>query len=217
MSTTILLGDKSTSYSQKLSELLHLRPDLRVVGICDTNSQLIKLCIQYRPKIIIIDSQLCEFGECDSILYINQCMPQSKVIVLVSLSANEGLSRYLKAGAKAILLKDVNFESLINVISLVLTGEVVISGSLVSTLTLDLPLLLQRNKEQRTTFMEILSRREKTILTLASRGFTNKAIADSLYISEYTVKVHMRNVMEKLGVHNRQQAIAAISDIQLFI
>jgi len=113
-----------------------------------------------------------------------------------------------RAGAKGYLSKDVSIENLIKAITLVAEGGVVVSPPM-ATRPLSEFNSLEESKDA-TKLTALLSKREQAVLSLVAQGFTNMEIVTTLVISDNTVKVHLRNIMEKLHAHTRQQAVSLV-------
>ena len=113
-----------------------------------------------------------------------------------------------RAGAKAYLSKDISIKTLIKSITLVADGGLVVSPPMAIRLLAGFS-SLEENKDAE-KLAALLSKREQAVLSLVAQGSTNRQIADTLLICENTVKVHLRNIMEKLHAHTRQQAVSLV-------
>mgnify|MGYP000371082337 CR=1 FL=1 len=128
--------------------------------------------------------------------------------MLTNSEANGDLLSAVKAGARAYISKDISVENLIRTIILVADGEVIVSPPMAARLLAEFNLLEKGKDATKLGDSALLTKREQTVLSLVAQGFTNREIATSLFISEHTVKVHIRNIMQKMHAHTRQQAVA---------
>ncbi|GAI89178.1 unnamed protein product, partial [marine sediment metagenome] len=131
------------------------------------------------------------------------------IIVLTCSKAHSDLISAIKAGARAYISKDtISIENLIKTVTLVAAGEVIVSPPMAARLLAEINLLLEEHEGAAKAGGVSLSKREQAVLSLVTQGLTNREIATSLFISEHTVKVHLRNIMGKFHAHTRQQAVA---------
>lgn len=121
------------------------------------------------------------------------------------------ISSAISAGAKAYLSKNILIEDLIKIISLVCRDNIIISNPMAARILVEVD-MLDAYSGTLTIGNTKLSKREQIVLSFVAKGLTNKEIAAKLSISENTAKVHLRNVMEKLGAHTRQEAVANAID-----
>ncbi len=135
-------------------------------------------------------------------------MPKTNIIVLTHSEADEDLISVTRAGAVAYLSKDVSIANLIKAITLVANGGVVVSPPMAKRLLGEFGSLKESSDAEK--LARLLSKREKTVLSFVAQGSTNREIANTLVISENTVKVHLRNIMEKLHAHTRQKAVSLV-------
>jgi two-component system NarL family response regulator len=165
----------------------------------------------------MIGSELSGCGDIDIIQNIHIEMPKINIIALFSSEKIEEGIYYIRAGAKGYISKNSSTESFLKIISLIADGDVIISPPLATKLLEEFTLLEKYEKDTaKIEDSKKLSKREQEVLSLVAQGFSNKEIAEALFISEQTVKTHMRNVMAKLHLHNRMRAIIAARATQPF-
>ncbi len=204
----LLLVEKSEIFRDGLVKLLEHEPSIEVVCTCRTGLEAVESANEHQPDVILIDPEL---GECSSIEVmqrIHERLPNTNIIVLTLSKANHDLLSAIKAGATAYISKDtISIENLIKTITLVAEGEVIVSPPMAARLLAEIN-LLEEHKGAAKAGGVSLSKREQAVLSLVAQGLTNREIATSLFISEHTVKVHLRNIMGKFHAHTRQQAVA---------
>jgi two-component system NarL family response regulator len=169
-------------------------PDIEVVGVASTGEEGVELFRKHRPDITLMDLQLPRMSGLEAITAIRRQDPSAKVIVLTVYQGDEDIYRALQAGAATYLLKDALPDDLVRMIREVETGGRSIPPNVQALLAFR-------------TAHPTLTPREVEILQLVSNGLRNKEIAASLGISEETAKVHVKNILTKLGVNDRTAAI----------
>jgi len=214
----LLLADKSEIFREGLAKLLEQEPNIKVVCACSRGLEAVESANKYQPDIILIDIGLSEcssidtgLSECsgtEAIQRIHERLPKTAIIVLTCSKLNDDFVSAIKAGARAYISKDIEVENLIKIITLVAEGEVIVSFPMTARLLLEFSSLRERKDTAKLGYITPLSEREKSVLALVAQGLTNREVATTLFISEHTVKVHLRNIMEKLHAHTRQQAVA---------
>jgi DNA-binding NarL/FixJ family response regulator len=162
---------------------------------------------QLNPDIILLDEEI-EGGDCGEVAQrINELNPDIKIIIVIKPYKDVSLSTSFKARAKAYIDKDITYPELESCIRYVAKGGVVVISPLVARKLLEQVSQYGNKMSSRAEYDVGLSKREKEVLALLTkRGITNREIANTLSISENTVKVHLSRVMEKMQVRNRQQA-----------
>jgi len=178
------------------------------VCTCHTGFEAIEGASEHQPDVILIDTELVHCSTIAAMQYIYERLPNTHIIVFTHSEADADLIAAVKAGARAYISKDVSFEDLIKTIAIVAEHGVVLSHPMALRLLAETSLLEEDKGAAKAGGVSLLSKREQTVLSLVAQGLTNKEIAASLFISEHTVKVHLRNIMGKLQAHTRQQAVA---------
>ena len=133
-------------------------------------------------------------------------MPSTKIIMLTMSDEESDLYEAVRAGANGYLLKDVPGEEIADGLRAVQSGQSLISPSMASTLLSEFATMIKKHEQVPTALVPRLTDRELQVLKLVARGMANKAIAADLFISENTVKNHVRNILEKLQLHSRMEA-----------
>ena len=198
-SIRILLAEDQTLMRQGLKTILDLEPGLRVIGEAGDGKTAVKLALQVRPDIILMDIQMPVLDGVDATTALCREWPEAKVIILTTFDRDDYVFQGVRAGAMGYLLKDMPANKLIETIRRVHAGEVFIQPEIASR-------ALRACMHPAGGMIEPLSEREREVLVMLAQGIPNKEIADKLHIAEGTVKNHVSNILGKLQVENRTQA-----------
>lgn len=209
----VVLADKNLIFCEGLAKLLEREPDFNVVCTCHTGLEAIQRVDEHQPDVILIAIGLVECSGLEAIRRIHERLPSTNIIVLTHSESEADLIAAIRSGARAYISKDVNPEELIEVVNLVAKGEVVVSPPMATNLLAEINLLKDHKGVAKEGGVSLISKREKEVIFLVAQGLTNREIANNLFISEHTVKVHLRNIMEKFHAHTRQQAVALASEM----
>ena len=204
----LLLADRSKVFCEGLVKLLESEPNVEVVGTCHTGFEAIEGAKEHRPDVILIDTELPHCSAITAMQHIYEGHPNTNIIVFTNSEADADLISAVRAGARAYISKDVSFEDLVKTIALVAEHGIVLSHPMALRKLAETSTSEKGEDKAKTGGISLLSKREQTVLSLVAQGLTNKEIATNLFISEHTVKVHLRNIMGKLQAHTRQQAVA---------
>ncbi len=191
----VLLVDDHPMIRAGLTATLGPEPDMEVVGSAANGREGIDKYRQHRPDITLMDLKMPDMGGVEAIRTIRAEFPSARIIVLSTYQGDEDIYRALEAGAVTYLLKDMIAEKMTDVIREVAGGGRPI-----------LPEVAQRLTER--MFQAALTNREVDVLQLVARGMRNKEIAGELKISDETVQGHVKNILAKLSVHDRTEAVA---------
>ena len=204
----LVIAGKTEIYREGLAKVLGSRPDTEIVCICRTGLGAVESVHKHQPDVILLDTELRECSAIEAMQRIHEGLPKTNIVVLTHSEADDDLISAIKAGARAYLSKDVSMGTIIKAIILVAGGGVVVSSPMAARLLAEFNSL--REDKDAAKLVTLLSKREKEVLCLVAQGFTNKKIATTLVASGNTVKVHLRNIMEKLHAHTRQQAVSLV-------
>ncbi len=200
MSTPIrlLIADDHPVVREGLAAMLNRRADMTVVGEASSGREAIDLFRREKPDVTLMDLRMPEIGGVEAITTLRAEFPNARFIVLTTYDGDEDIARALKAGAQAYLLKDTPRDELLDAIRAVHAGHKRIAPEMAAKLA------------DRLTTPE-LTKRELEVLKLIVAGKSNKEIGAALTITEGTVKAHVNNLLGKLGVSDRTQAVTEAS------
>ncbi len=198
---SVLLVDDHRVVRQGLRDFLELQEGIEVVGEAASGEDGVKLAQELLPEVVLMDLVLPGIDGVEATRRVKAVSPSSRVIVLTSFADNDKVFPAIKAGAISYLLKDVQPEELARAIRAAQRNEAVLHPEVAAK-------LMQEFSTPRPADdpVEQLTEREMDVLRLIARGKSNKEIADSLIISEKTVKTHVSNILSKLHLADRTQA-----------
>jgi DNA-binding NarL/FixJ family response regulator len=194
----VLIADDHVIVTAGLASIIGLQPDMMVIAEASNGREAVDLWHKHRPDVSLLDLRMPILDGVGAIAEIHKEDPTARVIVLTTYDTDNEIYRAIKAGAKGYVLKDARREELLDCIRRVSRGETCIPQSLIEKLAAGVS-------------SEPLTGRELDVLALLARGKSNKEIGVNLYISETTVKAHLRSIFTKLNVLSRTEAIAVAS------
>ena len=197
----VLIADDQTLFRRGLARLLNDDPRVEVVGEAVDGLDVAEQAAKLRPDVILMDLKMPKCDGMQATQRIIEQDPSAKVLILTTFDTDGHVLQALKAGASGYVLKDSQVESIVSSILAVVAGERVMSSK-VANLVLD----MLSGVSTGTQFYDGLTARELEILKLLATGMANKQIAYHLKISEKTVRNHVSNMYEKLGIADRAQA-----------
>ena len=190
-----------------MASLLDVVEDMEVVGEAGTGEEALAMARDLEPDLILLDIKMPGWNGLEVTRRIKQAVPDTRIVMLTVAEGDDVLFEAIKCGAQGYLLKDIDPDHLVELLRGVHRGEAPISRFSAAKLLVEFARLAE--KETWTPASEeVLSLREKEVLELVARGATNKEVAGSLFIAENTVKNHLRNILAKLHLNNRVEAVA---------
>lgn len=203
----VLVVDDHALFRRGLQMVLEQEPDIDIVGEAGDGAEAIDMAAETAPDIVLMDVRMPKRGGIDACSAIKGVVPSAKIIMLTISDEEVDLYDAIKAGAMGYLLKDLPIEEVASSVRAVHGGHSLISPSMASKLINEFA-SMRRGDERASVSAPRLTDRELEVLKLVAKGSQNKDIAKQLYISENTVKNHIRNILEKLQLHSRIQAVA---------
>jgi two-component system response regulator NreC len=202
----IVIADDHTLLRESLVDRLQQEPDLEVVGIAATGLETLTVIEVTQPDVLLLDLIMPESDQLTILPQLRGRSPVTKILLLADYFDQELLFPLLWEGAQGYILKSATCSDLVRALRAIAAGEAWIERSVVSYLLAELPRtqeekLAQQGKGRR----ELLSARETEVARLVATGFSNKAIANRLSVSQKTVKSHLANIFKKLHINRRLQ------------
>jgi DNA-binding NarL/FixJ family response regulator len=192
---SVLIADDHSVVREGLVSLIGRRADMTVVGEASNGREAVDLWKKLRPNVTLLDLRMPELDGVGAIKQIREHHEGARILVLTTFDGDEDIYRAIQAGAKGYLLKDVPREALMDCIRRVHAGETCV------------PVHLAAKLAERVSG-ETLSAREIDVLKLMAQGKSNKEIGSALFISEGTVKSHVKAIFAKMNVISRTEAVA---------
>lgn len=207
MTIRILLVDDQTLFREGLQTLLSVHDDLEVVGEASNGQEAIEAVGKLSPDVVLMDLRMPVLNGVAATRQITEATPQSRVIVLTTFDDDDYVFDGLRAGAVGYLLKDVPSAKLVEAIRAAARGESFLQPSVAAKVVAEFSRMSGLyTADPQQTLVEPLSERELEILGVLATGASNREIANTLFITEGTVKNHVTNILGKLGVRDRMQA-----------
>ena len=203
----VLVVDDHALFRRGLQMVLEQEPDIEVVGEASDGSEAVETAAETLPDIVLMDVRMPKRGGIDACTAIHDVAPSTKIIMLTISDEEADLYDAIKAGAMGYLLKEISIEEVASAIRAVHGGQSLISPSMASKLLTEFAAMVKKTDERQQVPAPRLTDREMEVLKLVAKGLNNRDIAKQLFISENTVKNHIRNILEKLQLHSRMEAV----------
>jgi two-component system NarL family response regulator len=203
----VLVVDDHAVFRRGLEMVLAQEPDMEIVGEAADGLEAVEQAGVLAPDIVLMDVRMPRRGGIDACTAIHASVPTAKIIMLTISDEEADLYEAIKAGAMGYLLKEISIEEVADAIRAVQGGQSLISPSMASKLLTEFATMARKDVEKPPVPTPRLTDREMEVLTLVAKGLANRDIARQLFISENTVKNHVRNMLEKLQLHSRMEAV----------
>ena len=204
---SILIVDDHTLFRKGVRKMLECEPDVQVVGEAANGEEALALARGLLPDVILMDIKIPDPNGVEVTRIIHREMPHTGIVFCTMFENDEYVFAALKAGGRGYILKDSDPDTMLRAIRAVAHGESLLSPPIAQKM-LDLFGASQNlNPSLKAPVLAELTGREREVLALIGKGFSNKEIANQLCISEKTVKNHVSNIFSKLHVYDRTQAV----------
>jgi two-component system NarL family response regulator len=203
----VLVVDDHALFRRGLQMVLEQEPDIEVVGEASDGAEAVTTAAETLPDIVLMDVRMPRRGGIDACTSIHETVPSAKIIMLTISDEEVDLYDAIKAGAMGYLLKEISIEEVASAIRAVHGGQSLISPSMASKLLTEFASMIKKTDDRQQVPTPRLTDREMEVLKLVAKGMNNRDIAKQLFISENTVKNHIRNILEKLQLHSRMEAV----------
>ncbi|MFP5256718.1 MAG: response regulator [Acidimicrobiia bacterium] len=206
-SIRVLICDDHALFRRGLTMVLESEEGIEVVGEAEDGTEAVAKAEELAPDVVLMDVRMPRVSGIEATSTIAERVPTTKILMLTVSDEEDDLYDAIKAGATGYLLKEISIEEVASAIRAVVSGQSLISPSMASKLLTEFTNLSKRADERQSVPTPRLTERELEVLKLVAQGLTNRDIAGELYISENTVKNHVRNILEKLHLHSRMEAV----------
>jgi DNA-binding NarL/FixJ family response regulator len=205
----VLLVDDQNLIRQGIRVLLEIEPDIHVIGQAADGAEAIRQVEALHPQVVLMDVRMPMMDGVSATRELSARFPEVGVIILTTFEDDETVFEGLRAGARGYLLKDVSSEEMAQAVRKVAAGEALIQSRLTRKVLAEFTRMASAPapRPEAQSLPVPLTERELEVLRALSRGLSNREIAAQLVITEGTVKNHVSNLIEKLGVRDRTQAI----------
>jgi DNA-binding NarL/FixJ family response regulator len=200
----ILLADDHNLFRTSLRSLLKTR-DIEVVGEASDGKEAVQMAERLRPDLVLMDLSMPVMNGIEATRLLREKVPEVRVVILTASMEEDNLFEALRVGAHGYLLKDLQADSFFSLLDRALAGELALTPQL-SLKVLD---AFRKGETTARQDPDALTDRERDVLQLIVEGYTsNRELAKRLEIAENTVKFHVKNILDKLHLHNRAQAVS---------
>jgi len=202
----VLVVDDQELFRRGITMLLAADPGVEVVGEGHDGVEAVELAQASAPDVVLLDVRMPRLSGIEACRAIRELVPSAKIVMLTASDEEGDLYEAVKNGAMGYLLKDSSLEEVNTAVRVVADGQSLISPSMASKLIQEFKQMSRPDRPTQGPALR-LTERELEVLRLVARGMNNREIAKDLYISENTVKNHVRNILEKLQMHSRMEAV----------
>jgi DNA-binding NarL/FixJ family response regulator len=203
----VMVCDDHALSRRGLQMVLEQEPDLELVGEAADGAEVVERAQELMPDVILMDVRMPKKSGIEAAGEIKESLPHAKILMLTISDEEADLYEAIKAGASGCLLKEIPIEEVADAIRSVWAGQSRISPSMANKLLTEFAAMTKATEEKPSMPPPRLTDREMEVLRLVARGLNNRDIAAKLFISENTVKNHIRNILEKLHLHSRMEAV----------
>jgi DNA-binding NarL/FixJ family response regulator len=203
----VLIVDDHALFRRGLQMVLKQEEDIEVVGEAGDGHEAVGKAQELMPDVILMDVRMPRRSGIEATQQIKDALPHVKILMLTISDEEVDLYDAIKAGASGYLLKEISIDEVADAIRSVWQGQSRISPSMASKLLTEFAAMSKRADERQQLPAPRLTEREMGVLKLVAQGLNNRDIAKELFISENTVKNHIRNILEKLHLHSRMEAV----------
>ncbi|MEX2658330.1 MAG: response regulator transcription factor [Acidimicrobiales bacterium] len=204
----VLVVDDHALFRRGICQVLLGEEGIEVVGEGDDGEAAIAMADELAPDVVLMDVRMPNMSGIEATRRLAEALPSARILMLTVSDEEDDLYEAIKAGAAGYLLKEISIEEVADAVRAVVQGQTLISPSMASKLIVEFASLSRRSEESQARVpAPRLTERELEVLKLVAQGLTNRDIGVQLFISENTVKNHVRNILEKLHLHSRMEAV----------
>jgi DNA-binding NarL/FixJ family response regulator len=204
----VVIADSHDLFRQGLSSLLTRQLEIQIVGEAKNGDELLQMMHDHLPDVLLMEVYMRGVDGLQTVYDLMAEYPGTTIAILTSSEDDNDVLSAVKMGVKGYILKNSSLDELVQAVQALSQGGAYFSSSMFTKVLQEFTHLARRRDLQEAKGIDALTDREKDVLRLVARGATNRDIAEELIITENTVKVHLRNILDKLQLRNRQQAAA---------
>lgn len=204
----VLVADDHEMIRQAVVMMLGQEPDIEVVGEAGDGAEAVRIASETTPDVVLMDVRMPRRSGIEATMQIKEISPTTHIVMLTVSDEEADLYDAVKAGASGYLLKHTPVEEIAEAVRNVMGGQSQISPSMATKLLSEFQTMVKKeDRPSPASTSPRLTEREMEVLKHVAKGLNNRDIAKQLFISENTVKNHIRNILEKLHLHSRMQAV----------
>jgi two-component system NarL family response regulator len=203
----VLIVDDHALFRRGLQMVLRQEPDIEVAGEAEDGLDAVEKAQELMPDVVLMDVRMPKRSGIEATREIRDLLPHVKILMLTISDEEADLYDAIKAGASGYLLKEISIDEVAEAVRSVSAGQSRLSPSMASKLLAEFAAMSRRADEQQQLPPPRLTEREMEVLKLVAKGLNNRDIGQQLFISENTVKNHIRNILEKLHLRSRMEAV----------
>ena len=203
----LMIADDHELFRRGLRMVLEDEDDIEVVDEAGDGEAAIELAREHAPDVVVMDVRMPGLTGIEATRRIKEEEPGTKILVLTISDEEDDLYEAIKAGANGYLLKEISIDEIAHAVRSVHGGQSLISPSMASKLLDEFASMIKKEEQKEEVPAPRLTPREMEVLEHVAQGMNNREIAKALFISENTVKNHVRNILEKLHLHSRMEAV----------
>jgi two-component system NarL family response regulator len=203
----VVVADDHGLFRRGLRQVLEDEEDIEVVAEAGDGEEAVALATEHVPDVVVMDVRMPVRSGIDATRDIKEEVPSCKVLMLTISDEEDDLYQAIKSGANGYLLKEISIDEIGSAVRSVNGGQSLISPSMASKLLNEFAAMIKKEEQKQQAPPPRLTPREMEVLRHVAKGMNNREIAAALYISENTVKNHVRNILEKLHLHSRMEAV----------
>ncbi|CAM3584475.1 response regulator [Smaragdicoccus niigatensis] len=203
---TVFIADDQAMVRQGFGALLAAQPDISVLGDAPDGQTAVSEITRLRPDVVLMDVRMPVMNGLQAAEAVLRALPATRVLMLTTFDIDDYVYEALRIGASGFMLKDAPAEELVRAVRIVHDGQALLAPSVTRRLIAEVT-RTRNNRRTPPAALKTLTPREHEVLELVATGRSNVEIAEALFVGEQTVKTHVSNVLGKLGLRDRSQAV----------